>query len=46
MSADVEDLRRKMDLEIENVIKVIFPDGIPGMSVPHAYVYIKHSQSN
>jgi hypothetical protein len=33
-----------MDVEIENVIKVIFPEGVPGMTVPlpHAYVYIIH----
>jgi hypothetical protein len=33
-----------MDVELENVIKVIFPDGIPGMSVPNVYVYINQSQ--
>jgi len=29
-TADVEDLRCEMDAETENVVKVIFPDGVPG----------------
>lgn len=29
-TADVEDLRCEMDAETDNVVKVIFPDGLPG----------------
>lgn len=28
-------------MEIENVIKTIFPEGVPGMSVPRAYYSFK-----